>query len=90
MYPLTAYDTNGRNPVPVSVAASVDSRALSPERKNADLCSVDGSGTSTTAPVDRETRKVINMMCNVKPKDSDGETELTVRIILVYNANSVL
>ncbi|KAK7604139.1 hypothetical protein V9T40_004412 [Parthenolecanium corni] len=62
VYPLTAYDSNGKNPVPVAPVNCSD------------------SGTLSTEPIDRETRKVINMMCNVKPKD--GESELMITILL--------
>ena len=79
MYPLTAYDSNGKNPIPVASVKCSDSGPLSVERKNVEPSSGESPSSSATTPaMDKETRKVINMMCNVKPKDSSGETELTV------------
>lgn len=54
-----------------------DSSVLSVERKKAETSSGESPSASTATPaMDKETRKVINMMCNVKPKD--GESELMV------------
>lgn len=80
VYPLTAYDTNGQNPVPIT-AFSNDVRALSPERRNADGVPTETHNSSSVAQSgDKEHRRVINMMCNVKPKENNGETELLVCI----------
>lgn len=79
VYPLTAYDTNGQNPVPIT-AFSNDVRALSPDRKNVDGAPTETHKSSVTQSGDKEHRRVINMMCNVKPKENNGETELSVCI----------
>lgn len=81
VYPLTAYDTNGQNPVPIT-AFSNDVRALSPDRKNVDGAPTETHKSSVTQSGDKEHRRVINMMCNVKPKENNGETELSLTILL--------
>lgn len=82
---MTAYDTNGRNPIPVTSVINHNIRPVSPERKNLEIISPEISNTSLNLPsLDKETRKVINMMCNVKPKENIGETELTVNIVYNY------
>lgn len=87
VYPLTAYDSNGKNPVPVAPVNCSDSGTLSTERKNIEASSGEAPCSSTSTPaIDRETRKVINMMCNVKPKD--GESELMVFYLLQIGITS--
>lgn len=56
IYPLTAFGT--KEP-PLTRA-----RAISPE-------TAESIKSVTPEPIDIETRKVVNMMCNVKPRD-DG------------------
>ncbi|XP_065205095.1 nuclear receptor-binding protein isoform X2 [Planococcus citri] len=83
VYPLTAHDTGGNNPIPVATSSTPDSRTLSPERishKNP-TTETQNANSPSTSP-DRETRKVINMMCNVKPKETNGETEFSMTILL--------
>lgn len=83
MYPLTAYDTSGKIPVPVTTSLTSDSRALSPERNSNETTTTESSSASSSMHShDKETRKVINMMCNVKPKDNNGETEFVVSGVL--------
>ena len=83
MYPLTAYDSAGQNPIPVSSILNQDLRAQSPENK--DGAHTDTTTLSTSQTIDRETRRVINMMCNIKPRENNGETELTVRIMQIIH-----
>ena len=81
VYPLTSYDSTGQNPIPVSSISNQDLRAQSPEQKNLEGANTDAVASSSTQSVDKEMRRVINMMCNIKPKENNGETELTVGVI---------
>lgn len=58
IYPLTAFGTK-QPPL-------VRSRAISPER-------AESVKSVTPEPMDVETRKIINMMCDVKPKEDSCE-----------------
>lgn len=80
---MTAHDTGGNNPIPVATSSTPDSRTLSPERSNHKNAPVETQNTNNPTLPDRETRKVINMMCNVKPKETNGETEFAVRFGLL-------
>lgn len=81
---MTAYDTSGNNPIPVTASQIPDSRAISPERNTHEPTTTEiHNSNSTCASPDKETRKVINMMCNVKPKETNGETEFTVCCLLL-------
>lgn len=68
IYPLTAFGTK-QPPL-------VRSRAMSPER-------AESVKSVTPEPMDVETRKIINMMCDIKPKEDDS-CELLVRQVILY------
>ncbi|GLG93338.1 Nuclear receptor-binding protein homolog, partial [Gryllus bimaculatus] len=63
IYPLTAYAA--RQPPPPRP------RAISPEL-------AESVKSVTPEPVDVENRRVVNMMCNVKPKDSGADLSMTL------------
>lgn len=68
IYPLTAFAA--KEPPPTRP------RAISPE-------TAESIKSVTPEPIDIETRKVVNMMCNVKPRD-DG-CDLLVRHTYFYD-----
>lgn len=64
IYPLTAFITN--KPPPVR------SRAISPEM-------AESVKSVTPEPMDVETRKIINMMCDVKPKEDSCDLIVSIQ-----------
>lgn len=69
IYPLTAFAA--KLPPPVRP------RAISPE--------VPESVKSVSPePIDTETRRVVNMMCNVKPREESCELQVCLRLLIFY------
>lgn len=73
IYPLTAF--TAKQPPPPRP------RAISPEIS-------ESVKSVTPEPLDIETRRVVNMMCNVKPKEETGEFMVGKNIIkIIYSLN---
>jgi hypothetical protein len=71
IYPLTAF--KARQPPPPRP------RPVSPEV-------AESVKSVTPEPVDVETRRVVNMMCNVKPRDEGCELQVRQQSAFVYRA----
>lgn len=75
IYPLTAY--RARQPPPPRP------RAISPEV-------AESVKSVTPEPVDVETRRVVTMMCNIKPKEQSCDLLVMMPFIFVYSVFNFL
>lgn len=74
IYPLTAY---ALEPGPVRLTT------YQPQSPTGSMDQSVPSDRSSAGPVDVEVRRIVNMMCNIKPRD-DAQNDFMVSIRIVY------
>lgn len=77
IYPLTAYALD---------AGPVRLTTYQPQSPTGSMDQSIPSDRSSAGPVDVEVRRIVNMMCNIKPRD-DAQNDFMVSLWLVFNAS---
>lgn len=80
IYPLTAYALE---------AGPVRLTTYQPQSPTGSMDQSIPSDRSSTGPIDVEVRRIVNTMCNIKPRD-DAQNDFMVGIILLINNYNVI